>query len=1421
MKNIFRTVTALSLACGVFAFTGCNDYEEDINSINNRLDELTTGQIASMDDQIKSLGDAIDEAKGLITTLQGDVDALETAKETLEGEIETLNGSIGTINGNIATINGKIDDLQGQLDDADADIVEINGQISALQDDLAEQTGLLAELTETVAELSGDVAALEALTEGLPELEQTVADIEANYLSKTEAAETYATIEELNKINADLLAEIGEVSGRLETIEALDIAERLTALETDYKDIIETVIPGIKEDITAAQSAADAAQAAADKAQARADEAYDKAVEVLGQLDVLKEALGVYAEAGKLDAKIKELEAEDAALAAKDTELQGLIDDLGEAHAADIQALKDKIGDVQGTIAEALADINSAIDEINGNFAANVLEQIKLACQDNGVISNTISAAISTAKTEIQGKIDAVDAKVAALDGRLTAVEEKIEDLEDRIQSLVFVPEFNDDNATVYSYTINGVSVSDVVVAKATFQVTPAALAENVVNQYRENVVVNVVPVKTRGASAGTPVTGENLKVEAGAGNGYIDVEVTLPVEYADGGCAFSLYVASKEEVAAIIGEEETVVDMDAGTYISSEYVQTTAKVTELSDAYVLYSANPVNAEYSEYPVLTGTMDDYLESRYVSEVNSYERAWSYADEAKYVYLYGDNTITEEGEAGERNHDSYTLRIKIDRNGDGSYSAEEYLTLDDAAALFHTDKEKITPVFSSEVKYYDRNGSEIENDGYFEVIEKTGDNATEEEPYGVSIMATDNIALAVNSGAYVDVEGSFSFTGEDHAAYDYDEAVITTAGRYTVINEPARMNVEKVTIPWTYETAKKLADQATSPWTENAKPIDNVLTFTVEKLGDMDLAIFLLRGLDKDESYVERDGIKMSPDEAPVLTFVDRENMKLTWTEEGQKGTIVPQITGYEFGHEYHFVYVYENTGAYNTTLTLDFTLELGPKPTDATYTYAEAFQIPFMLPTTGLKHYGEAGDGFALMFGELGENASGWFTDAATFETSLTEGGSSVVYTTLRNGEEELAKDEPQNGNAPLTRLNITKNNETDPDVPENLSYVRVSSMDVTSANDVFGFTTTFTTWYGVTYTFEANAEIEDPDYKLNYIPTHITGYEDVDLDNPVPGPFVTLRYYDVNGVYMIEEANLRDYFRVYGGENYDQETRVEDMLSIEFEVMTKEDAAKGYIGVPVIPALTVGADGLLVDSEGNTIDWSEYEARDLQIKATLVAKSAADAQPIEINSLYLDLKTDAIITGFAPKADGAEGYRAPVSADADGIVISWHNDKNVDRDKYSDGSYDIYLWEYLEATTIYSDGENIIPMENQSGVRHTSVAWANSNSAMAMYHAGLRFGDCIAVSGGRPHALNGADVTSGVLHVPAQDGTVENDIFIEIPVTLYYYLDYNDYTPAIGGSAATGTETGIVTTDDTVTPVGARQITLKIKITD
>ena len=53
-KHFFNVIAALALVCGVFAFSGCTDYEEDINAINDRLDNLETGQLASLEEQLKN-----------------------------------------------------------------------------------------------------------------------------------------------------------------------------------------------------------------------------------------------------------------------------------------------------------------------------------------------------------------------------------------------------------------------------------------------------------------------------------------------------------------------------------------------------------------------------------------------------------------------------------------------------------------------------------------------------------------------------------------------------------------------------------------------------------------------------------------------------------------------------------------------------------------------------------------------------------------------------------------------------------------------------------------------------------------------------------------------------------------------------------------------------------------------------------------------------------------------------------------------------------------------------------------------------------------------------------------------------------------------------------------------------------------------
>ncbi len=42
-KQFFHIVAALALICGVFAFSGCTDFEKDINDLNDRLEALETG----------------------------------------------------------------------------------------------------------------------------------------------------------------------------------------------------------------------------------------------------------------------------------------------------------------------------------------------------------------------------------------------------------------------------------------------------------------------------------------------------------------------------------------------------------------------------------------------------------------------------------------------------------------------------------------------------------------------------------------------------------------------------------------------------------------------------------------------------------------------------------------------------------------------------------------------------------------------------------------------------------------------------------------------------------------------------------------------------------------------------------------------------------------------------------------------------------------------------------------------------------------------------------------------------------------------------------------------------------------------------------------------------------------------------------
>ena len=98
MKKIFKNLLALFVTGTMLAGVGCKDYDDDINKINDRLDELTTGKIADIESQISSMQTTIENLKALETRIK----ALEDAQVT-EADLQKLQDAIDAIEASYVT----------------------------------------------------------------------------------------------------------------------------------------------------------------------------------------------------------------------------------------------------------------------------------------------------------------------------------------------------------------------------------------------------------------------------------------------------------------------------------------------------------------------------------------------------------------------------------------------------------------------------------------------------------------------------------------------------------------------------------------------------------------------------------------------------------------------------------------------------------------------------------------------------------------------------------------------------------------------------------------------------------------------------------------------------------------------------------------------------------------------------------------------------------------------------------------------------------------------------------------------------------------------------------------------------------------------------------------------------------------------
>lgn len=184
--NLFRNFTALLLSGTMLAGVGCKDYDDDIDNINKRLDEMQV--------TVSSLPEQIEAIKGSIP----DLTSLTSRVADLEGKLEgvtDLKGQLDALKGLENTLKTYVDDEIGKATTADA--------LKKTLDNYYATATALSDLELKLTDITKDNGTIDqAVAAAVSEIQNDLTDLETsikswmgtqmeNYLTK-EATEKYA-----------------------------------------------------------------------------------------------------------------------------------------------------------------------------------------------------------------------------------------------------------------------------------------------------------------------------------------------------------------------------------------------------------------------------------------------------------------------------------------------------------------------------------------------------------------------------------------------------------------------------------------------------------------------------------------------------------------------------------------------------------------------------------------------------------------------------------------------------------------------------------------------------------------------------------------------------------------------------------------------------------------------------------------------------------------------------------------------------------------------------------------------------------------------------------------------------------------------------------------------------------------------------
>lgn len=224
--NLLRNFLALVLSGIMLAGVGCKNYDDDIDKINNRLDELYV-TVADLDEQIESVRNAIPSLDALneeVAALRSELDGVKTDVASIDQKLEA-----------IGDVQAKLNELSQELKDY------VNGAIQSSEETLRNELatkGAVSELEALIEGIQEDYKAeLEEINNKLTALEGTVGELPAVDFS--------GDIQELKDRLTALEGSAADAEALAERVEALEGIEVLT--ESDVNDLIDTQINELLE----------------------------------------------------------------------------------------------------------------------------------------------------------------------------------------------------------------------------------------------------------------------------------------------------------------------------------------------------------------------------------------------------------------------------------------------------------------------------------------------------------------------------------------------------------------------------------------------------------------------------------------------------------------------------------------------------------------------------------------------------------------------------------------------------------------------------------------------------------------------------------------------------------------------------------------------------------------------------------------------------------------------------------------------------------------------------------------------------------------------------------------------------------------------------------------------------------------------